>query len=49
MPSAEDAGDDVVVQRYEQVRAAIALGERMFPRGAAATDKVMNSYHNGWK
>ena len=49
MPSAEDAGDDVVVQRYEQVRAAIALGERMFPYGAAATDNSMHSYHSGWK
>ena len=49
MPSAEDAGDDVVVQRYEQVRAAIALGERMFPHGAAATDNSMHSYHSGWK
>jgi len=48
MPSAEDAGDDVV-QVYEEVRAAIALGERMFPRGAAATDQSMHSYHSGWK
>ena len=49
MPSAEDAGDDVVVQRYEQVRAAIALGERMFSHGAATTDNSMHSYHSGWK
>ncbi len=48
MPSAEDVGDDVV-QVYEEVRAAIALGERMFPRGAASTDKSMQSYHSGWK
>jgi len=33
-------------QMYDE---AIALGERMFPRGAAATDKAMNSYHNGCK
>lgn len=49
MPSEEDAGDDDVVQVYEEVRAVIALGERMFPRGAAATDKSMKSYHSGWK
>ena len=33
-------------QMYDE---AIDLGERMFPRGAAATDNAINSYHNGCK
>ena len=48
MPAAEDAGADVA-QVYDEVRAAIALGERMFPRGATSTDKAMHHYHSGWK
>ena len=48
MPGAEDAGDDVA-QVYDEVRAAIKLGETMFPRGATSTDKAMHSYHSGWK
>ena len=46
MPTAEDAGADVA-QVYDEVRAAIALGETMFPRGA--TSKSMPRYHSGWK
>jgi hypothetical protein len=48
MPTAEDAGADVA-QVYDEVRAAIALGETMFPRGATSTDKSMQRYHSGWK
>jgi hypothetical protein len=48
MPGAEDAGDDVA-QVYDEVRAAIKLGETLFPRGATSTDKAMHSYHSGWK
>jgi hypothetical protein len=48
MPTAEDAGADVA-QMYDEVRAAIALGETMFPRGATSTDKSMQRYHSGWK
>ena len=48
MPTAEDAGADLA-QVYDEVRAAIALGETMFPRGATSTDKSMQRYHSGWK
>ena len=48
MPTAEDAGADVA-QVYDEVRAAIALGETMFPWGATSTDKSMQRYHSGWK
>eukprot|EP00802_Teleaulax_amphioxeia_P007401 Tamp_07407.p1 GENE.Tamp_07407~~Tamp_07407.p1 ORF type:complete len:797 (+),score=226.18 Tamp_07407:307-2391(+) len=48
MPGAEDAGDGVA-QVYDEVRAAIKLGETLFPRGATSTDKAMHSYHSGWK
>jgi len=48
MPTAEDAGADVA-QVYDEVRAAIALGERMFPRGATSIDKSMQRYQSGWK
>ena len=43
MPTAEDAGADVA-QVYDEVRAAIALGETMFPWGATSTDKAMQRY-----
>ena len=32
-----------------QVRAAIAMGEKLFPRGATAGDKAMQGYHSAWK
>ena len=34
---------------FDEVRAAIALGETMFPWGATSTDKSMQRYHSGWK
>ena len=50
MPSADpDTGTAEVKQIYDEVRAAIKLGEGMFYRGATAKDKSMQGYHSGWK
>ncbi len=50
MPPADPDTDTGQVQRvYDEVRAAIKLGEGMFYRGATATDKSMQCYHSGWK
>ena len=45
MPQGEDSHADVA-QRYEEVRAAMDLGESLFARGA--TDKSMQGLHSGW-
>ena len=45
MPQGEDTHADVA-QRYQEVRAAMELGESLFPRGA--TDKSMQGWHSGW-
>ena len=45
MPQGEDSHADVA-QRYQEVRAAMELGESLFPRGA--TDKSMQGWHSGW-
>jgi hypothetical protein len=50
MPSADpETGSGEVKRVYDEVRAAIKLGEGMFHRGATATDKSMQGYHSGWK
>jgi hypothetical protein len=50
MPSADpDIGTAEVQRVYDEVRAAIKLGEGMFYRGATATDKSMQGYHSAWK
>ena len=46
MPQGEGRHADVV-QMYEEVRAAMELGERLFARGA--TDKSMQGWHSGWQ
>ncbi len=50
MPSSDpDTGTAEVKQVYDEVRAAIKLGEGMFYRGATAKDKSMQCYHSAWK
>ena len=49
LPSAEDTANPQVATMYDEVRAAIAMGESLFPRGAASTDKAVLGYHSGWK
>jgi hypothetical protein len=45
MPSRDpDTGDGEVKRVYDEVRAAIKLGERMFHRGAKTTDKCMKDH-----
>jgi hypothetical protein len=47
MPSGDpDTGDGKVMEVYDEVRAAIKLGEGIFHRGA--TDKSMQDHHSGW-
>jgi hypothetical protein len=48
MPSA-DTGDGEVKRVYDEVRAAIELGEGLFPYGATAKDKCMQDYNCAWK
>jgi hypothetical protein len=50
MPSLDpDTGDGEVKRVYDEVRAAIKLGERMFHRGAKATDKCMQDHDSPWQ
>jgi CHAT domain-containing protein/tetratricopeptide (TPR) repeat protein len=50
MPSLDhDKGDGEVKRLYDEVRAAIKLGERMFHRGAKATDKCMQDHDSPWQ
>jgi CHAT domain-containing protein/tetratricopeptide (TPR) repeat protein len=50
MPSAEPDTDTAEVKQvYDDVRAAIRLGESIFYKGATATDKSMQGYHSVWK
>ena len=49
VPSADpDTGDGKVQKVYQEVRAAIKLGESVFPHGAAKTDKSMQGFHSRW-
>jgi hypothetical protein len=50
MPSRDpDTGDGEVKRVYDEVRAAIKLGERMFHRGAKTTDKCMKDHDSPWQ
>ena len=48
IPAAEDQSSDEVGRAYNEVRAAIALGESLFPRGATSADKAMKGHHRVW-
>lgn len=49
IPAAEDQTSAEVRQLYEQVRAAIQMGERLFPKGATPEHAAMKGYHSAWK
>ena len=49
VPLGEDGADPAVAQAYEEVRAAIKMGESLFPKGANSGDKALHRYHSVWK
>jgi len=49
VPAAEGKATPEVSAVYDEVRAAIKMGEELFPKGSTVGDKAMQGYHSAWK